>query len=110
MGITVKNVKKINDFMQVLGNCNYAVELGKKLNFVLVGIAGAQTFLGEDINFRRASVSLYKTKSQHLKEKGLLNLQRALHTHHDVRNNRPNPLLEFSLLVSNKTRNSKLNL
>ena len=27
--------------MQVLGNCNYAVELGKKLNFVLVGIAGA---------------------------------------------------------------------
>ena len=25
---------------EVLGNCNYAVELGKKLNFVLVGIAG----------------------------------------------------------------------
>ena len=26
---------------EVLGNCNYAVELGKKLNFSLVGIAGA---------------------------------------------------------------------
>ena len=25
---------------EVLGNCNYAVELGKKLNFSLVGIAG----------------------------------------------------------------------
>ena len=27
---------------EVLGNCNYAVELGKKLNFVLVGIAGKE--------------------------------------------------------------------
>ena len=27
-------------FQEVLGNCNYAVELGKKLNFVLVGIGG----------------------------------------------------------------------
>jgi hypothetical protein len=26
--------------VQVLENCNYAVELGKKLNFVLVGIGG----------------------------------------------------------------------
>ena len=25
---------------EVLGNCNYAVELGKKLNFILVGIGG----------------------------------------------------------------------
>ena len=25
---------------EVLENCNYAVELGKKLNFILVGIAG----------------------------------------------------------------------
>ena len=31
--------------MQVLGNCNYAVELGKKLNFVLVGIAGGWHFV-----------------------------------------------------------------
>ena len=27
-------------FQEILGNCNYAVELGKKLNFVLVGIGG----------------------------------------------------------------------
>ena len=27
-------------FQEVLGNCNYAVELGRKLNFVLVGIGG----------------------------------------------------------------------
>ena len=26
--------------LQILGNCNYAVELGKKMNFVLVGIDG----------------------------------------------------------------------
>ena len=26
--------------VQVLCNCNYAVELGKKMNFVLVGIDG----------------------------------------------------------------------
>jgi len=28
-------------FQEVLGNCNYAVELGKKMGFVLVGIQGA---------------------------------------------------------------------
>ena len=27
-------------FQQILENCNYAVELGKKLNLVLVGIGG----------------------------------------------------------------------
>ena len=26
--------------LQILENCNYAIELGKKLNFVLVGIQG----------------------------------------------------------------------
>merc|ERR1712110_189852 len=26
--------------LQILGNCNYAVELGKKINLVLVGIEG----------------------------------------------------------------------
>ena len=26
--------------MEILGNCNYAVELGKKINLVLVGIEG----------------------------------------------------------------------
>jgi len=31
---------------EVLGNCNYAVELGKKLNFVLVGIAGSDIMDG----------------------------------------------------------------
>merc|ERR1719373_194081 len=31
---------------EVLGNCNYAVELGKKLNFVLVGIAGSDIMEG----------------------------------------------------------------
>ena len=31
-------------FQEVLGNCNYAVELGKKLNFVLVGIGGLVYF------------------------------------------------------------------
>jgi len=28
-------------YLEELGNCNYAVELGKKLNFVLVGIGGS---------------------------------------------------------------------
>ena len=27
-------------FQEILGNCNYAVELGKKMGFVLVGIQG----------------------------------------------------------------------
>merc|ERR1711874_734696 len=31
---------------EVLGNCNYAVELGKNLNFVLVGIAGSDIMDG----------------------------------------------------------------
>jgi len=33
-------------FQEVLGNCNYAVELGKKLNFVLVGIGGSDIMEG----------------------------------------------------------------
>ena len=32
-------------FQQILENCNYAVELGKKLNLVLVGIGGKFPFL-----------------------------------------------------------------
>ena len=35
--------------VQVLENCNYAVELGKKLNFVLVGIGGRLEFHGGGI-------------------------------------------------------------
>ena len=31
---------KAKRFQQILENCNYAVELGKKLNLVLVGIGG----------------------------------------------------------------------
>ena len=33
---------------QILGNCNYAVELGRKLNFSLVGIAGSDIKVGLD--------------------------------------------------------------
>ena len=41
----VKTVDKMSKMaakrlQEVLGNCNYAVELGRKLNFSLVGIAG----------------------------------------------------------------------
>lgn len=35
-----KKFSKLRKFMEVLENCNYAVELGKKLKFSLVGIAG----------------------------------------------------------------------
>ena len=33
-------------FQEVLSNCNYAVELGRKLNFVLVGIGGSDIMEG----------------------------------------------------------------
>jgi len=33
-------------FQEVLGNCNYAVELGRKLNLVLVGIGGSDLMSG----------------------------------------------------------------
>merc|ERR1712002_295822 len=33
-------------FQEILGNCNYAVEVGKKLNFVLVGIGGSDIMEG----------------------------------------------------------------
>ena len=33
-------------FQEVLGNCKYAVELGRKLNFVLVGIGGSDIMEG----------------------------------------------------------------
>ena len=35
--------------LQVLQNCNYAVELGKKLNFVLVGIDGNDIMTGNQM-------------------------------------------------------------
>lgn len=35
-----KKFSKLRKFMEVLENCNYAIELGKKLKFSLVGIAG----------------------------------------------------------------------
>ena len=43
----VKTVDKMSKMaakrlQEVLGNCNYAVELGRKLNFSLVGIAGGR--------------------------------------------------------------------
>jgi len=33
-------------FQEILGNCNYAVEVGKTLNFVLVGIGGSDIYEG----------------------------------------------------------------
>jgi len=33
-------------FQEVLGNCNYAVELGRKLNLILVGIGGSDLMTG----------------------------------------------------------------
>jgi len=52
--VTWKRVKTLEQqskmaakrLQEVLGNCNYAVELGKKLNFVLVGIAGSDIMAG----------------------------------------------------------------
>jgi len=45
---TAEQLSKIQAkrFQEVLGNCNYAVELGKKLNFVLVGIGGSDIMEG----------------------------------------------------------------
>ena len=45
---TLEQMSKIQAkrFQEVLGNCNYAVELGKKLNFVLVGIGGSDIMEG----------------------------------------------------------------
>lgn len=39
-------------FMEKLENCNYAVELGRQLNFSLVGIAG------QDLNDGNATLTL----------------------------------------------------
>ena len=62
--VTWKRVKTLEQqskmaakrLQEVLGNCNYAVELGKKLNFVLVGIAGREfhlsTFFIDDFIIR----------------------------------------------------------
>ncbi|KAF6216996.1 hypothetical protein GE061_001348 [Apolygus lucorum] len=47
-----KNFSKLRKFMEKLENCNYAVELGKKLGFSLVGIAG------QDLNDGNATLTL----------------------------------------------------
>lgn len=43
---------KLRMFMEKLENCNYAVELGRQLNFSLVGIAG------QDLNDGNATLTL----------------------------------------------------
>ena len=40
-------------FQEILGNCNYAVELGKKLGFVLVGVGGSDIMEGKTYNLIR---------------------------------------------------------
>ncbi|CAK9804254.1 PLS3 [Anthophora quadrimaculata] len=47
-----KKFTKLRKFMEKLENCNYAVELGKTMNFSLVGIAG------QDINDGNATLTL----------------------------------------------------
>ncbi|XP_011298474.1 plastin-2 isoform X1 [Fopius arisanus] len=47
-----KKFTKLRKFMEKLENCNYAVELGKQMNFSLVGIAG------QDINDGNATLTL----------------------------------------------------
>ncbi|KYQ55364.1 Plastin-2 [Trachymyrmex zeteki] len=47
-----KKFTKLRKFMETLENCNYAVELGKQMNFSLVGIAG------QDLNDGNATLTL----------------------------------------------------
>ncbi|XP_033213031.1 plastin-3 isoform X2 [Belonocnema kinseyi] len=47
-----KKFTKLRKFMEKLENCNYAVELGKKMNYSLVGIAG------QDLNDGNATLTL----------------------------------------------------
>ncbi|EZA48397.1 Plastin-3 [Ooceraea biroi] len=47
-----KKFSKLRKFMEKLENCNYAVELGKQMNFSLVGIAG------QDLNDGNATLTL----------------------------------------------------
>ena len=45
--VTPERLSKIRAkrFQEVLGNCNYAVELARKLNLVVVGIAGELVYI-----------------------------------------------------------------
>ena len=47
-----KKFSKLREFMQKLENCNYVVELGRQMNFSLVGIAG------QDINDGTVTLTL----------------------------------------------------
>lgn len=47
-----KKFSKLRKFMEKLENCNYAVELGKQMNYSLVGIAG------QDLNDGNATLTL----------------------------------------------------
>lgn len=47
-----RKFSKLRMFMEKLENCNYAVELGRQLNFSLVGIAG------QDLNDGNATLTL----------------------------------------------------
>ena len=61
--VTPERLSKIRAkrFQEVLGNCNYAVQLARKLNLVVVGIAGEFLFFLLDVDNDEAhAVTLYQ--------------------------------------------------
>lgn len=74
--------------IEVLQNCNYAVELGKKLSFILVGIEGNDIMTGN------------KTLTLGLGKKGKIFLNRGLESENRQKF-RPNTLATWSNLFFN---------
>ena len=71
----VKSLEKMSRMaakrlQEVLANCNYAVELGRKLNFSLVGIAGSDIMEGN----KTLTLALGKAKGRHYQNKPDLSL------------------------------------
>ena len=59
--VTPERISKIRakSFQEVLGNCNYAVELARKLNLVVVGIAGELVYI---IDSKKNKSSYFRVK------------------------------------------------
>ena len=59
-----RKFSKLKKFMEKLENCNYAVELGRKLKFSLVGIAGQDLADGnQTLTLGKFEFCLFDSKS-----------------------------------------------
>ena len=88
-------------FQEVLGNCNYAVELGRKLNLVLVGIGGSDLMSGNQTLTMAMIWQLMRAYTLSLLSQVLLVTMHHVSTHHfhQINTDTDTPIMESEIIT-----------